>query len=173
MSFGPQDDVGAAVIEEAIDRVLVYRFQVVDLEERIEQYLDVAGDVVARRVHVPDGVEVELREMSRYRAQVLEQRLRLGVLVDEHPVAEALAADGNEPVLVEIEANEVPPVTQVDELAFEVVGPAVVAADEAAASLAAGILDQRPAAVAARVVEGPYLVVLAANDQDRRAGFAE
>src|SRR5512137_1085279 len=69
-----------------------------------------------------------------------------------------------------VETDEVALVAQVHQLPVERVRPAVVGADETVATPAVG-LDQWPAAVPARVVERADLAVLAADDEDRRAGL--
>jgi len=66
-------------------------------EERVEQDLDVAGDLEARARDVPDAVEAEVLEVPGDWPQRLQQRSRLRILVDEHEVAELLATHLVEP----------------------------------------------------------------------------
>ena len=114
-------------------------------------------------------LRLELLEVPRDRAEVFEQRSRAGVLVDEHPVGELLAAHRHQRVRAHVEPDEVTLVAQVHQLTVERVGPAVVGADETVAASRVR-LHQRCAAMAAGVVERADLPVLATHDQDRRTG---
>ncbi len=167
----PEQDVGAARVEEAVHRLRVNRLQVIGLEERVEQDLHVARDLVARARDVPMVLKVEVLPVRRDRAERLDERRGVRVLVDEHPVAVHLAADLREPHAARVEPREVAFLAHGHEPAVEVVGPAVVAAEESFGLALLG-LEQRRAAVAAGVVEGPDAAVLAADDDDRRPGLA-
>ena len=113
----------------------------------------------------------QVLEVLRDRAERLEQRRRLRVFVDEHEVAELLAAHFVEAEARRVHAREVTLLAHRREPAGEVVGPAVVAAEEAL-GLALFLLDQRRATVPAGVVVGADAALFVAHDDDRRAGLA-
>src|SRR5688572_5831474 len=86
----------APVVKEPVDRALVYRLQVIDLEKRIQQHLDVAFQVEAVFLDEAKGLGLELSELRRERIEIFEQRRGIRVLAHEHPVRELLAAHGGE-----------------------------------------------------------------------------
>src|SRR5271167_805053 len=166
MTLAVQRDGGAAIVKKTIDRALVDRFQMVDLQECVQQHLDVARDIEALLGHETPAVRLELLEILEEWLGVLQQRFGGGVLVDEYPVVEALAAHADQSARGQIQAGKIALVAQIDQSAVERVRPAVIAADEAV-GLAAGGLDQRAAAMAAGVVKRSHDIVLAAHDQYR------
>ena len=78
------------------------------------------------------------------------------------------AGSAHQPVAGKVEAGEAHLVGGAQKLAGEIVGPAVIGADEGAGIAAA--LRHRRAAMAADVGEGPDLAVGAAGHQHRHAG---
>src|SRR4026207_1844139 len=88
----------APVVQKPVDRALVYRLQVIDLEKRIEQDLDVAFQIEAVFLNEAKGLGLELSELRRERIEIFEQRRGVRVLAHEHPVRELLAAHRGEGV---------------------------------------------------------------------------
>ena len=121
------------MIEEAIDRILVDRFQMIDFEERVEQHLDVACDVVAARIDQRQRVGLKLLELVGDRPERVAQRLgsSSSSLTKIQPPSR-VAMDRDQRMAGEVDIDEIALVADRDQLAVERVAPAVIAADEAA-----------------------------------------
>ena len=142
----------------------------VNLEERVEQHFDVALHIETFLGHEAPALGLELLEVVEERVSMLQQGFRIRILIDENPIIEALAAHADEGARCHVQSGEVALVAQVDEFPIECVGPTVVAADKTFRLAACG-LDQGPATVSTGVVERTHLVVLAADDENGRAGL--
>ena len=114
MTVAVERDRSAAVIEEAVHGIRMNRLQVVDLEERIHQHFDVALHVEAFLHDEAPLQRLKLAEVLGEGCEMLLQRLRLRVFVDEHPVVEALAADLHERARLHVEPDEIALVAQID-----------------------------------------------------------
>ena len=139
---------------------------VVALVERVDDGLPVRVD--DRRAVAAEAqlVEVVRREQRRQRIEELEQRLGVGIHVDEHEPAPALDAHAREREVVG-QADELFTIGDAHEPAVERVRPRVVrAADLAVRERAAPVGERRPA-VPAGVVEPGDRAGLGAHDHDR------
>ena len=131
--------------------------------------LPVRGDVVLDASGPAGGSPKSNRARCSTRSPSWSaQRRRIGVEVEEDEALPRLERDRREPELLEAEVVEVLGVLGPDELPVQVVDPGVVRALEAD-GLAARLLDDGGAAMAADVVERPELVVAAADDDERLA----
>src|SRR6478609_6568504 len=99
-------------------------------------------------------------------AEPFEQRRGLRGEADEHETLPGLHPYRDKPEVLALEVLEVLGVLGTHEVAFEVVDPGVVRALEPN-RLPARLLDDRRAAMAAHVVEGPQRAVAAARDHQR------
>src|SRR3984957_15861571 len=165
-----QRNGGAAMVEKPVHRTLVNRLQMIDLEEGIQQHFDVALDVEAFLRDQPPSLRLKLFPVLVKRFHMPQKRFSLGTFIDKHPVVELFAAHADQRARRHVERGEVALVAQVHQLAFERIGPAVIAADQAV-DLTAGSLHQRSAAMPAGVVESADDIVLAAHDEYGCAGL--
>ncbi len=145
--------------------------QVIDLEEGVEQHLDVALHVeaflarpgassrgrIAGNTRRTDGCARSSGSAAGSSLMKIQLEKRLAAHADQRPGRQ-------------VEAGEVALIAQIDQLAVERVGPAVISANQPV-DFPAGGLHQRSAAMPAGVVERADHIVLAAHDEDGRAGF--
>lgn len=116
----------------------------IGLEERVEQDLDVAGDLETRALDVADAIELQVLQVRGNRRQRLQQRLGLRILVDEHEISEPLAAHPIQAEAGRVRVREVALLAHGKQPAGQIVGAAVITAEEPF-GLALLALDERRA----------------------------
>ena len=108
-------------------------------------------------------------QLLRHRADMVLQRLGVGIFVQEDQRAQHLAAHADERAARHVEIDEIALVAHRHQLPVERIAPPVIAADKAA-RLARFLGHQRGAAMLAGVVERLDLAIHGARDDDRRSG---
>ena len=145
--------------------------EVVDLVLGVQRHLPVGGlvDVVAVRVgEALESLPEPGQHLDGVAQRLFEALGRLRRQVDEEEALPDVEMHGCQAELLLLHAVEVLFVRDPPELAFHVERPRVVLAAEPAPAGALLVPYQLVASVRAHVMEGPDLLVLAANDQDRR-----
>ncbi len=132
------------------------------------QFTSTSRLVTPARKSRPSSSLISLRSRG-HGVEVVDQRRRRVVQVDEHQWAPRLATDRGQGDAVGVDLAEVLGVGIADETAVEVVDPAVVRARHAPPGVALGLDEQRRPAVLAGVGVGADLSV-AATDDDQRLG---
>ena len=158
------------MVQEPVDAIAVGRLQMVDLEKGFLQYFEITTYLEGLLLYQSDSLQRESLEIIAYRTQVLRQRHRASIFTDENPVAQALAAYRKQAAAGRIQTNEVMLVRNTDELARQVIRPAMIPTDQPATGCAGIIAHDRPAPMPARIIKSVDLIVLVPNEQNRRTG---
>ena len=154
----PGHEVGAEIVRRELVELGMEARAVVALGVVLGDELPVRADVVVDPLRRTEAAEVEAAQVLDEVAELIGQRGRVGIEVEEDEPLPDLAAHADEAVRVEAEVLEAVRVLRADEAAVEVVDPRVVRTLETD-HLAALVFGHGRAAVAAHVVERPQDVV--------------
>ena len=163
---------GQAVDEERIDRLLVQDPDVIRLEEGVDDQLPVRRVLGADRAEVDEAVDAEERQLAVEAAKARRRRsiVAPGVGSTQSRPCRSSAGRATQVGVFGAAVVEGLGVQAMAQAAVELVGPAVVRADDAGARLGlAGGGDQAHAAMPADVEEGAEAPVGVAREQQRDA----
>jgi len=104
---------------------------------------------------------------NKEKPERIDQGRGCGIFIQEHPLAEALAAHGDQAQAGRVELPEVAAVAQRLQIALQVIAPAMVVAGQPIADRTGDVGHQWAAAVAADIVKSPDLCIVPAQDNNR------